>query len=232
MNEVLQALSTHFQSIEELQEIELLTTEQREYAAPAVAMVSAVDGFPPVPINLRRLERFADSTRFSKASLLLALANYRKLSLRGSAAAFGHHNKMRTAECVAIDKFAERAEWMIDNSREMLAVSSRFRSLDGEERNFLLIDFACKNDDVGRKSVTKVLEVLSLKGLLIDSGNSYHFYSEQHFAFVDWVKKMGEVLLFSPIVDGAWVAHQLIEGRSALRISAKGSKLLKLVSNI
>jgi hypothetical protein len=35
------------------------------------------------------------------------------------------------------------------------------------------------------------------------------------------VRFLGKVLLFAPIVDRAWVAHQLIEGACALRISSR-----------
>lgn len=30
---------------------------------------------------------------------------------------------------------------------------------------------------------------------------------------------LGRALLFTPVVDGRWVAHQMIEGQCALRVS-------------
>jgi hypothetical protein len=41
---------------------------------------------------------------------------------------------------------------------------------------------------------------------------------------VEWMDFLGRALLFAPIVDRAYLAHQLLERRCALRISAVGDE--------
>jgi hypothetical protein len=68
------------------------------------------------------------------------------------------------------------------------------------------------------------MHALGLRGLLFESGRSFHFYGADPVTLPDLVSILGRAQLLSPIVDSRWVSHQLIDGRCALRISTDSEK--------
>lgn len=71
---------------------------------------------------------------------------------------------------------------------------------------------------------TKILrESINHKGLLVNSGNSYHFYSYQSFTIEDWKQEMYKALLL-PGIDFRYIGHRLINGYGNLRITRSESK--------
>lgn len=106
-------------------------------------------------------------------------------------------------------------------SDKVLAVASKVKCADGTIRHIPLIDFHCPDNPITRGLVVELLNVLGLRGYLLASGKSFHFYGVDLFAENEFASFMGRILLFSPIVDRAWIAHQLIEGQAALRLSSR-----------
>lgn len=107
-------------------------------------------------------------------------------------------------------------------SDKMLAVCSEVRMKDGSTSHIPMMDFHCP---VGPHSVGLVRRVVELfrvgEGFLLETDKSYHFYGMQLLEKTDLIKFLGRALLFSPIVDRAWIAHQLMELCCALRISCR-----------
>jgi hypothetical protein len=60
--------------------------------------------------------------------------------------------------------------------------------------------------------------------ILLDSGESYHAYGTRIVSQEDFRRFLGNAMLLAPIVDRPYVAHQLIEGRCALRITQGAGK--------
>ncbi|WP_186210837.1 hypothetical protein [Burkholderia gladioli] len=106
-------------------------------------------------------------------------------------------------------------------SDKILAVASRVQCIDGTHRHIPQIDFHCADSAASRALAFSLLETLKIRGYLLSSGKSFHFYGIDLLHENDLAKFLGRVLLFSPIVDRAWIAHQLIEGQSALRLSSR-----------
>jgi hypothetical protein len=105
----------------------------------------------------------------------------------------------------------------------ILAVSSEVELNDGSLRHIPLLDFHCPSSPRHLALVRAVLLQLNAgDGFLLESGKSYHFYGVGLLTQDELFHFLGRALLFSPIVDRAWIAHQLIESRCALRISARG----------
>jgi hypothetical protein len=77
-----------------------------------------------------------------------------------------------------------------------------------------------------------VIMHLGLKGYLLDSGKSYHFIGSTPLNELDYKNLLYKALLFTPIIDRAWVSHQLIQGFSCLRISKKYDRIPIIVSEI
>lgn len=104
---------------------------------------------------------------------------------------------------------------------KILAVASKVECKDGAIRHIPQIDFHCPDTPATRDIVVNLLEVVGHRGYLLASGKSFHFYGVDLLAEDEFSNFMGRILLFSPIVDRAWIAHQLIEGQTALRLSSR-----------
>ncbi len=66
-----------------------------------------------------------------------------------------------------------------------------------------------------------VLKVLGLSGFVLLSAKSYHFYGGELMEEVDLCRFLGKAFLFTPIVDRAWIAHQLMASACAPRVSQR-----------
>jgi hypothetical protein len=104
---------------------------------------------------------------------------------------------------------------------EILAISSRMLSVSGEEAHLPMLDFRVAISEENEELVCEQLRAMKLQGWLLESGRSYHFLGRSVLDGRACLSKfLGQALLFAPLVDGRWVAHQLIEGACALRISS------------
>ena len=77
-----------------------------------------------------------------------------------------------------------------------------------------------------------VLRHLGLKGYLLDSGKSYHFIGNITIDDSSLKNLLYKALLLTPIIDRAWISHQLIQGYCCVRISKKYDRLPQVVSII
>jgi hypothetical protein len=100
-----------------------------------------------------------------------------------------------------------------------LAVSSRVRSDTEHELRFPMIDFHCSESKANLTTVKAIIKELDLTGVIVMSGGSYHFYGNFLVDERFLLTILGKSLLFAPIVDTRWVAHQLLERACGLRIS-------------
>lgn len=103
-------------------------------------------------------------------------------------------------------------------SGKLLVLTSLVADADGE-RHLRFLDFHCAYSDSATALVSAVISLLGCHGTLLSSGKSYHFYGDALLDGNGLRKFLGHALLFEPIVDRAWIAHQLIEGCCALRVS-------------
>jgi hypothetical protein len=102
---------------------------------------------------------------------------------------------------------------------QILAISSAVKTNKQKVRHLPLIDFHCKESTINLNTVKMIVAELGLSGFIIKSGGSYHFYGK---ALVDeemLANILARALLFAPIVDHRWVAHQMIERACGLRMS-------------
>jgi len=106
----------------------------------------------------------------------------------------------------------------------MLVFSSRVRLHTGEERHIPLLDLHCPASEQNEELGALAVELMDVGGgFLLQSGESYHFYGKELLDGRALVRFLGQALLLAPVIDRAWIAHQLIEGACALRISNKPS---------
>lgn len=126
------------------------------------------------------------------------------------------------------DEFIERlgaGEYENLPPRDLVSFYSSVVVAGDERRLHLpLMDLGVKRGPDGQASAVDAMGALGLRGLLFASGRSYHFYGADPVTHDDLIVLLARAQLLSPIVDTRWVSHQLIDGRSGLRISTDSEK--------
>jgi hypothetical protein len=137
------------------------------------------------------------------------------------------HNSSRRDIQVEADRWNAHQWTQLLNevaSGRMLVFSSRVILRNGEIRHIPMLDFHCpataKNEELAELAAG-LLDTGG--GFLLESGDSYHFYGRALFDEEALVSFLGRALLLAPVIDRAWIAHQLIERVCGLRISKKPS---------
>lgn len=103
---------------------------------------------------------------------------------------------------------------------EIISFSSKVILRDGSEAHVPMLDFSARTENSGSLSSARtIVKELGVPGFLLDSGRSFHFYGSRLVSDTQLPGFLGAALLFAPLVDGRWVAHQLIGSACALRIS-------------
>lgn len=111
------------------------------------------------------------------------------------------------------------------NAVANLTILSEVLCRDGSLGHLPMLDFHAFKSPENLRIVEEVAQRLFPEGsILMDSGESYHAYGTKLLSPEEFRRFLGKALLFVPIVDRAYVAHQLIEGRCALRLTAGGGK--------
>jgi hypothetical protein len=145
---------------------------------------------------------------------VLALAQYHH-QMRDVAITTSFHLTSRDVE-VAIASQAKALK-----GTQILALSSNLTLASGQELHIPMLDFRVAVCEENQELLLQQLKTIGVSGWLFDSGRSYHFLGRDLLdGRAEFCAFLGRALLFAPIVDGRWVAHQLIEGACALRISS------------
>lgn len=130
-------------------------------------------------------------------------------------------NRFQSIDTTRLDTDSIRLLGASMKSDRLLALQSRVLLRDGTVEHIPMLDFHVQASDRSLSVVEAVLRSLGLSGFVLNSGKSYHFYGDELIGETRLTAFLGKALLFSPIVDRAWIAHQLIESACALRISAR-----------
>jgi len=100
-----------------------------------------------------------------------------------------------------------------------LGLESRCIFQNSSAKYIPMMDFKLDQSASNLELLIEFLERLAYKGIIVDSGASYHFYGFDFLDHAQWAKFMGECLLV-PWSDTRWIGHSLIAGSGDLRISA------------
>lgn len=109
-----------------------------------------------------------------------------------------------------------------DGRGEVLALYSHCRDLRGCELHIPMMDFRIKSgDDYGQLNLMKkaLNKIGQSDGVLLDSGNSYHYYGFQLLNESHWRWFMAACLLLEPLVDVRYISHRMLAGKAALRLT-------------
>jgi hypothetical protein len=99
-----------------------------------------------------------------------------------------------------------------------------------------MIDFSCQSSDDNLRKIREFLRYIGQeRGAILYSGNSYQYYGAELINKREWLKFIGNCLLFSGYVDERYVGHCLANGCAVLRVSdnlPKTCAMPKVVSTI
>ena len=102
----------------------------------------------------------------------------------------------------------------------VLAASSKVQLKDGNVAHLPMIDFKCapteRNIELAKKAFVKIGQT---DGVLLNSGNSFHYYGERLMTEREWIVFLGHCLLLSDFIDTRYVGHALINNECRLRLS-------------
>ena len=89
----------------------------------------------------------------------------------------------------------------------------------GSKKHLPMIDFQCRKTATSLDLVRDVtIRVGGGAGFIVETARSYHFFGLEVFSEYELAQFLGRALLYAPIVDQAWITHQLIDMCCALRI--------------
>ena len=105
-----------------------------------------------------------------------------------------------------------------------LSLTSEMKVLS-KSMHLPLLDFHCPINNSNERIVIEVSKLLFPDGFIVlCSEKSYHCYGLLLVSEQKLLEILAKSLLFSPIIDGAYIAHQLLERRCCLRISKGGDQ--------
>lgn len=105
------------------------------------------------------------------------------------------------------------------------ALCSKVILKDGSEKHIPMIDFHIPPSPDNLNVVKSVCKFLGLSpGWILNSGESYHFIGGRIVTWETIYEILAKSILYNPIVDIAWVSHQLREVSCSLRIGEKNGR--------
>ena len=164
-------------------------------------------------------------------SVMLRLTRSDQISGTILSQAMVHHGISRTQFSVMSDTFARKIRELSESipPGQMLAMCSEVQLKKGSTKHIPMIDFRCPVSPHSLQLVSKIARLLDIgKGFIVETDRSYHLYGAELLTGQEWSQFLGRALQFSPIVDRAWIAHQLIDMCCNLRIAPRlheGKKL-------
>jgi len=109
------------------------------------------------------------------------------------------------------------------SGRGNLGLSSLVHDAYDEAWHLPLLDFHCDISPINEELTAHICSLLMPSGfILIDSGDSYHACGLKLLSVDERIQMLGRALLAVPVVDGHYIAHQLQQTASSIRISLGG----------
>jgi hypothetical protein len=125
-------------------------------------------------------------------------------------------------EDVLSDKLTSMAATVTDTAWSLF---SSIELNDGTKAHFPLMDFHCPESEWNDGLVSVVCRQLFRGTVYVfSSGKSYHAIGSALLDAHGLQRFLARALLFSPIIDGRYVAHQLLEEGCALRLTSSKDK--------
>ena len=113
-----------------------------------------------------------------------------------------------------IDKSAKREE-----GKRALVLCSRVETRDDEVLHIPMLDFECSVSPENLIKVSQFIEETNSRGLILESGRSYHFYGLDLLSPEKWAQFMFRAGLFTGFTDSRHIYHRLLSHEARLRLA-------------
>ena len=131
-----------------------------------------------------------------------------------------HHNHPKSVFQIKLKDIQQFL--LLQNCNERIAVCSSVLMKNKQTRHIPMLDFHIPICETNLKIVEYVCKLLKLgAGYILNSGESYHFISSSIVSWNELYNILSRALRFCPIVDRAWISHQLEEKSCSLRVDKK-----------
>lgn len=162
------------------------------------------------------------------SSLMIANLDNKNWSKDCILAANRHNNTININ--ISPDQFRLKAT---EFEQGFYGINSEVVFCDGSKSHIPMIDFHIAKSKINEEIVCAVCSsLLPEGGFIIDSGNSYHFIGKKLVTENQLLNLLAKSILFTPIVDEIWVAHQIIERSCTLRVGYKNGVLPTVIKTI
>ena len=106
------------------------------------------------------------------------------------------------------------------HSREKaLVLCSRVETIEDEVMHIPMLDFECEVSPKNLSKIEDFIKELGERGLILESGRSYHYYSLNLVTPSRWLKFMARTLLFTGFIDCRHIGHRILSGEARLRLA-------------
>jgi len=144
-----------------------------------------------------------------------------------------YHNKFVKKIGIKKSEFENIALILSENQHRRLALSSKVKTVGNRHMHIPMLDFHIPMNRTFPKILLEIIDLLGQKkGFFLESGESYHYYGTELMTYQELLNFLGKALRFSPIIDRAWISHQIEEKSCALRVGFKNGILPKIVKHI
>jgi hypothetical protein len=144
-----------------------------------------------------------------------------------------YHNKFVKKLVINKSEFEDIEQILSENQHRRFALSSKIKTINNKYMHIPMLDFHIPMNRTFPNILLEIIDLLGQKnGFFLESGESYHYYGTELMTCQELLKFLGKALRFSPIIDRAWISHQIEEKSCALRVGFKNGILPKIVKQI
>lgn len=103
--------------------------------------------------------------------------------------------------------------------KRALVLCSRVETQDDETLHIPMLDFECAVSAENLAELRGFIKEINERGLILESGRSYHYYSFSLMSDDKWRKFMYRTGLFTGFIDNRHINHRLLSGEARLRLA-------------
>ncbi|MBN2316506.1 MAG: hypothetical protein JXM79_21440 [Sedimentisphaerales bacterium] len=172
-----------------------------------------------------RAAKARETTRLSFLEVLLEMSASAHLAIDGILDAVSYHQKHSVNRTWLSRKEVLKGGLLRvcakPPSSNPLAFLSKVRTGSDSFNQIPLLDFHIEKSKQSLSMVQSIAQrLLDKEYLVLETERSYHVVGLQLLTENQAMLFLSKAILFSPITDHAYIAHQLLEGESALRITS------------
>lgn len=143
-----------------------------------------------------------------------------------------HHNKLFKRKSFEAGNLSVGGGAFASSFTSNTGINSLVTLQDGTKAHLPLLDFHLPIQAQNLDCIAEIIRNLGMSGYILETNKSYHFYGKSLLSEEELINFLSMALLYAPVIDKNWIAHQLLERSCTLRISPKAGKTPTLVLEV